>query len=120
VSTGSRHQPSPPPLDLVRAEHDFLWALSKSPRGDQILVFDLTRTITIASPRGKVHVSEDSAMSTVCGLDLIGRPEWLEGGDRQPDCYACIEYAFRRSWRFHFTLASARRDDRGVGKCPKC
>lgn len=86
-------------------EHDFLWELSQRKLGSQILVFDLTRTVTIASPRGKVHVSQDSAMSTVCGLDLIGRGDWLEARDRQPDCYACIEYAYRHAWRFHFTAA---------------
>lgn len=110
----------PPPLDLVRAEHDLLWTLTQSPRGKRRLSFDLSRTVTVVTPRGKVHLSADNGMFTVCRLDLMGRPDWLDHRDRQPDCDGCLDYAWMHPVHFHFTLVGLGQEVTGVahGRAP--
>jgi hypothetical protein len=67
------------------------------------LVFDLRRTSTVVSPRGRVHLAEDSGLATTCDIDLMGRGDWSDNvNDLQPDCKGCIERALMRPTRYFF------------------
>jgi hypothetical protein len=66
--------------------------------------FDMRRTSTVVSPRGRVHLEEHSGFATACDIDLMGRGDWSDNvSQRQPNCRPCIAHALRWPARYFFS-----------------
>ena len=72
------------------------------------VVFDLRRTTTAVSSRGRVHITSVSGLETLCGLDLAERHlTWTENLDnRQPDCDWCVRRAVELPHRYSFVATA--------------